>query len=176
VKRVTLLLLSILLVSAALAAVTVTNVTEWYVRAVAPPVWKLGNASFSPLLGGWWSSLGGLNVTYYRLRFVPGWREEYVVGRVVNSSPAVAHFEKVSEAGSGTYSIYLGGRLQLSNSQGGGPDVPLPAGILWSSTASGRYSVSAWLVFRSGATARQLVNFTAEPMSQLYSGEQGVRL
>jgi len=172
VKRVTLLLLSILLASAALAAVTVTNVTEWYVRAVAPPVWKLGNASFSPLLGGWWGPLGGLNVTYYRLRFVPGWREEYVVGRVVNSSPAVAHFEKVSEAGSGTYSIYLGGRLQLSNSQGGGPDVPLPAGILWSSTASGRYSVSAWLVFRSGATARQLVNFTAEPMSLLYSASR----
>jgi len=113
-----------------------------------------------------------LNVTYYRLRFVPGWREEYVVGRVVNSSPAVAHFEKVSEAGSGTYSIYLGGWLQLSNSQGGGPDVPLPAGILWSSTASGRYSVSAWLVFRSGATARQLVNFTAEPMSLLYSASR----
>jgi hypothetical protein len=172
VRRVTLLLLSILLASAALAAVTITNVTEWYVRAVAPPVWKLGNASFSPLLGSWWSPLGGLNVTYYRLRFVPGWREEYVVGRVVNSSPAVAHFEKVSEAGSGTYSIYLGGWLQLSNSQGGGPDVPLPAGILWSSTASGRYSVSAWLVFRSGATARQLVNFTAEPMSQLYTASR----
>jgi hypothetical protein len=165
-------LLSILLASAVLAAVTITNVSEWHVRAVAPPVWKLGNASFSPLLGSWWGPLGGLNVTYYRLRFVPGWREEYVVGRVVNSSPAVAHFEKVSEAGGGTYSIYLGGQLQLSSSQVSGPDVPLPAGILWSSTASGRYSVSAWLAFRSGATARQLVNFTAEPMSLLYSASR----
>jgi len=165
-------LFAVFAVAVAYAAVTITNISEWYVRAVAPPVWKLGNTSFSPLLGSWWGSLGGLNVTYYRLRFVPGWREEYVVGRVVNSSPAVAHFEKVSEAGSGTYSIYLGGRLQLSSSQGSGPDVPLPADILWSSTASGRYSVSAWLVFRSGATARQLVNFTAEPMSLLYSASR----
>ena len=48
----------------------------------------------------------------------------------------------------------------------------LPADILWSSIASGRYSVSAWLVFRAGATARQLVNFTAEPMSLLYSASR----
>jgi len=113
-----------------------------------------------------------LNVTYYRLLFLPGWQEEYVVGRVVNSSPATAHFERVAESGSGTYSIHLGGQLQLSNSQSSGPSVALPADILWSSVASGRYSVSAWLVYRAGATARQLVNFTTEPMSLLYSASR----
>ena len=171
-RRAGALLLASLAVVGALAAVTITNVSEWLVLAVKPPVWKSWNTSLHPVVSGAWFESGGLNVTYYRLLFVPGWPEEYVVGCVANSSPAVARFEKVSESGSGTYSIYLGGQLQLSNYQGAGPSVPLPADILWSSTASSRYSVLAWLVYRPGPTARQLVNFTAEPMSLLYSASR----
>ena len=160
-------LLAVLAVAAVYAAVTITNISEWAIHAVAPPVWKVGNASLYPLLDSSWSEVEGLNVTRYRLLFVPGWREEYTVGWVVNDGPAVARFEKVSEVGSGAYSIYLGGQLQLSNAQSSGPDVTLPADIRWDTTASSKYSVSAWLAFKSGATAKQLVNFTAEPMSLL---------
>ncbi|MCC5998598.1 MAG: hypothetical protein LM573_05930, partial [Thermofilum sp.] len=155
-----------------LAVVTITNVSEWHIVGVRPPVVKYWNSSLYPLVNGSWRDVGGLNVTYYGLLFVPGWQEDYVVGRVANTSRAVAHFEKLSEAGGGTYDIYLGSQLELSNSQASGSDVSLPASLRWSSTASNRYSVLAWLVFRSGATARQMVNFTAQPMSRLYTASR----
>jgi hypothetical protein len=172
VRRFEALLLVLVVCVGALAAVTITNVSEWHVQAVKSPIVKYWNSSLYPVVNGSWKGIGGLNITYYGLFFVPGWQEDYVVGRVANTSRAVAHFEKLSEAGSGTYNIYLGSQLELSNSQASGPDVSLPASIRWSSTASNRYSVLAWLVFRSGATARQMVNFTAQPMSRLYTASR----
>jgi len=121
VRRFEALLLVLVVCVGALAAVTITNVSEWHVQAVKSPIVKYWNSSLYPVVNGSWKGIGGLNITYYGLLFVPGWQEDYVVGRVANTSSAVAHFEKSLQAGSGTYSIYLGGQLQLSNSQASGP-------------------------------------------------------
>jgi hypothetical protein len=172
VRRFEALLLVLVACVGALAAVTITNMSEWHVQAVKSPIVKYWNSSLYPVVNGSWKGIGGLNITYYGLLFVPGWQEDYVVGRVANTSSAVAHFEKSLQAGTGTYGIYLGGQLQLSNSQNLGPDVSLPANIRWSSTAYNRYSVLAWLVFKSGPTGQQLVNFTAQPMSLLYTASR----
>jgi len=171
-RRIEALLLVFVTCVGVLAAVTLTNVSEWHVQAVKSPIVKYWNSSLYPVVNGSWKDIGGLNITYYGLLFVPGWQEDYVVGRVANTSYAVAHFENSTQAGTGTYSIYLGGQLQLSNSQASGPYVSLPASIRWINTANSRYSVQAWLAFRSGPTGQQLVNFTAQPMSLLYTASR----
>jgi len=112
-------------------------------------------------------------VTYYRVKFVPGWPELYTVGYFVPRDPGwSARLEAVGRSGTGQYAIALGGgQVQITESQNAGPYVPIAGGtpLDWRILATQRFSVLARAWFsQGGATAVQLVNFTAEPMSKLY--------
>jgi hypothetical protein len=48
-----------LLAVVAFAAVIITNVSEWRVFAVKPPVWKSWNTSLHPVVSGTWFESGG---------------------------------------------------------------------------------------------------------------------
>jgi hypothetical protein len=51
-------------------------------------------------------------VTYYRVKFVPGWPELYTVGYFVPRDPGwSARLEAVGRSGTGQYAIALGGQV-----------------------------------------------------------------
>ncbi|WP_258871758.1 hypothetical protein [Pyrobaculum aerophilum] len=129
------------------------------------------NASLYPLARGWYQ-LSDVNITYYYMKFMPGWPEQYVVGRFRARDPGwSARLVAVSRAGNpgGTYAISLGGQPQITDQQDAGPFVPTTAQLVWTTATTGRYSVLARAIFQQGGiTAWQWVNFTAEPMQRLY--------
>lgn len=169
-KRLALLLIA-LGVAAVYALFSFFNVTYWRVNATLPPVMKDFNASLYPLARGWYQ-LSDVNITYYYMKFMPGWPEQYVVGRFRARDPGwSARLVAVSRAGNpgGTYAISLGGQPQITDQQDAGPFVPTTAQLVWTTTTTGRYSVLARAIFQQGGiTAWQWVNFTAEPMQRLY--------
>ncbi|AFA38124.1 hypothetical protein Pogu_0097 [Pyrobaculum oguniense TE7] len=162
------LLLIALGMAAVYASLTFLNTTWWRVNASLPPVLKDFNSSLHPLARGWYV-LSDVNTTYYYMKFMPGWPEQYVVGQFRARDPGwQARLVAVGRSGSGTYAISLGGRVQITNTQDAGPFVPTTAPLVWTMTATTRYSVLARAIFQQGGiTAWQFVNFTAEPMSQL---------
>ncbi|MCS7104828.1 MAG: hypothetical protein NZ954_04605 [Thermofilaceae archaeon] len=158
-----------------LAAVTITNISEWRVRASASPLLKLGNYSVNPISHSSFSIYDGLNVTAYTLRFVPGWVEEYAVGRLEKRIPELStYLYREAQSGAASYWIYLGNVLQVSSTQVYGPLVSLPASLVWRSTATGSY----WLLTTArftvgGSRVQQLINFSARPLSLLYNASYG---
>ncbi|MCY0891898.1 MAG: hypothetical protein OWQ51_13200, partial [Pyrobaculum arsenaticum] len=105
-KRLALLLIA-LGVAAVYALFSFFNVTYWRVNATLPPVMKDFNASLYPLARGWYQ-LSDVNITYYYMKFMPGWPEQYVVGRFRARDPGwSARLVAVSRAGNpgGTYAI-----------------------------------------------------------------------
>ncbi|MEM3963553.1 hypothetical protein [Pyrobaculum sp.] len=167
-RRAASLLLIALGVAATYASLAFLNTTWWRVNASLPPVMKDFNTSLSPLARGWYV-LSDVNTTYYYMKFMPGWPEQYVVGQFRGRDPGwQARLVAVGRSGSGTYAISLGGQVQITNTQDAGPFVPTTAPLVWTMTATSRYSVLARAIFQQGGiTAWQFVNFTAEPMSQL---------
>ena len=168
-RRLALLLLGGLTV---LAALTFLNVARFEVNATLPPVSKNLNLSVYPLASARWAASDIYNVTYYRVRFVPGWPELYTVGYFVPRDPGwSARLEAVGRSGTGQYAIALGGQVQITESQNAGPPVPIAGAtpLDWRILATQRLSILAKAWFsQGGATAVQLINFTAEPMSKLY--------
>jgi hypothetical protein len=103
---------------------------------------------------------------------VLGWPELYTVGYFVPRDPGwSARLKAVGRSGAGRYAIALGRQVQITESQNAGPPVPI-AGVTpldWRTLATQRFSILARAWFsQGGATAVQLVNSTAEPMSKLY--------
>jgi len=183
VKRVTLLLLSILLASAALAAVTVTNVSEWHVRAVPPPLKKLagtdlGNPAYGVKRAVVYSSAeGGLNVTYVEVT-VPRCHRAVFDPILYISVSGTAPVRLEAASVTGAYASQLSANMSVSGSMqvrvaGGtivqrtGPPVAVSgsAGVrLEVLVGSGAplgvevTRVETWLYFNySGAQARQKV-------------------
>ena len=157
---------------ALLAAVTFINTAWLLVNASLPPVSKNLNVSLRPLADAWWAAAGDYNVTYYRVKFMPGWPELYTVGVFAPRDPGwEARLEKLAQTGTGQYAIALGGEMQITESQNAGPYVPVVADTTldWQILATQRLSIlaRAWFL-QGGVTAVQLVNFTAEPMAKLY--------
>ncbi|MEM2275309.1 MAG: hypothetical protein QXD46_08085 [Thermofilum sp.] len=153
------------------AAITITNITEWRIVAMGSPLVKLGNSSISPVSATGWYVYDGLNVTRYSLCFIPGWEERYDVGvlgrRIPVLSASLCREEQVGAAG---YRIYLGGQLQVSDTQVCGPPVQLPAALSWWTTASSGYWVLTTARFTvDSVKVRQFINFTAKPMTLLSS-------
>jgi hypothetical protein len=111
-------------------------------------------------------------VTYYGVRFVPGWPELYTVGYFVPRDPGwSARLEAVGRSGAGQYAIALGGQVQITERQNAGPPVPIAEAtpLDWQILATQRFSILARAWFNQGGiTAVQLINFTAEPMAKLY--------
>jgi hypothetical protein len=167
-RRLALLLLGGLTV---LAALTFLNVARLAVNATLPPVSKNLNLSVYPLASARWAPSDIYNVTYYRVKFVPGWPELYTVGYFVPRDPGwSARLEAVGRYGTGQYAIALGGQVQITESQNAGPPVPIAGAtpLDWRIHATQRFSILARAWFsQGGTTAVQLVNFTAEPMSKL---------
>jgi hypothetical protein len=157
---------------AVLAALTFLNVARLEVNATLPPVSKNLNLSVYPLASARWAPSDIYNVTYYGVKFVPGWPELYTVGYFVPRDPGwSARLEAVARSGAGQYAIALGGQVQITESQNAGPYVPIAGAtpLDWRILATQRFSILARAWFsQGGATAVQLVNFTAEPMSKLY--------
>jgi hypothetical protein len=154
------------------ASLTFVNVMQFVVNGSLPPVSKNLNTSLWPLADARWAAAGDFNVTYYRMKFVPGWPELYTVGYFVPRDPGwSARLEAVGRSGTGQYAIALGGQVQITESQNAGPPVPIAGGtpLDWRILATQRFSILARAWFsQGGVTAIQLVNFTAEPMSKLY--------
>jgi hypothetical protein len=154
------------------ASLTFVNVMQFVVNGSLPPVSKNLNTSLWPLADARWAAAGDFNVTYYRMKFVPGWPELYTVGYFVPRDPGwSARLEAVGRSGTGQYAIALGGQVQITESQNAGPYVPIAGGtpLDWRIFATQRFSVLARAWFsQGGVTAVQLANFTAEPMSKLY--------
>ena len=167
-KRAALLAVVALGIAAAYASLAFLNVVRWQVNASLPPVMKDFNTSLSPLARGWYT-LTDVNTTYYYIKFMPGWPEQYVVGQFRGRDPGwQARLVAVGRSGTGTYAISLGGQVQITNTQDAGQFVPTTAPLAWTMTATSRYSVLARAIFQQGGiTAWQFVNFTAEPMTQL---------
>ncbi|MGK0550006.1 MAG: hypothetical protein ABWU84_10335, partial [Pyrobaculum sp.] len=167
-RRAASLLLIALGMAAAYASLTFLNTTWWRVNASLPPVLKDFNSSLYPLARGWYV-LSDVNTTYYYMKFMPGWPEQYVVGQFQARDPGwQARLVAVGRSGSGTYAISLGGQVQITATQDAGPFVPTTAPLVWTMTATSRYSVLARAIFQQGGiTAWQFVNFTAEPMTRL---------
>ncbi len=168
-RNLALLLLGVL---ALLAALTFLNVVRLEVNATLPPISKNLNLSVYPLASARWVASDIYNVTYYGAKFVPGWLELYTVGYFVPRDPGwSARLEAVGRSGAGQYAIALGGQIQITESQNAGPPVPIARAtpLDWRILATQRFSIlaRAWLT-QGGATAVQLINFTAEPMSKLY--------
>jgi hypothetical protein len=168
-RRLALLLLGGL---AVLAALTFLNVVRLEVNATLPPVSKNLNLSVYPLASARWEASDIYNVTYYGVKFVPGWPELYTVGYFVPRDPGwSARLEAVGRSGTGQYAIALGGQVQITESQNAGPYVPIAGAtpLDWRILATQRFSILARAWFsQGGVTAVQLVNFTAEPMAKLY--------
>ncbi|MEM1663505.1 MAG: hypothetical protein QXD96_05210, partial [Pyrobaculum sp.] len=166
-----LLLLVVLGVAAALALVQFFNTTQWLVNASLPPVSKDLNTSLRPLADARFVYSGDFNVTYYYIKFMPGWPEIYQVGTFRDRHPGWwARLEALARSGNpgGTYAIALGGQTQITNTQDAGPYVATPAALVWQTTTTSRYSILARAWFnQGGAYAVQLINFTAEPMQRL---------
>jgi hypothetical protein len=157
---------------AVLAALTFLNVVRLAVNATLPPVSKKLNLSVYPLASARWEASDIYNVTYYGVKFVPGWPELYTVGYFVPRDPGwSARLEAVGRYGAGQYAIALGGQVQITETQDAGPPVPIAGAtpLDWRILATQRFSILAKAWFsQGGVTAVQLVNFTAEPMSRLY--------
>jgi hypothetical protein len=157
---------------AVLAALTFLNVVRLEVNATLPPVSKKLNLSVYPLASARWEASDIYNVTYYGVKFVPGWPELYTVGYFVPRDPGwSARLEAVGRYGAGQYAIALGGQVQITESQNAGPPVPIAGAtpLDWRILATQRFSILAKAWFsQGGTTAIQLVNFTAEPMTKLY--------
>jgi len=157
---------------AVLAVLTFLNVARFEVNATLPPVSKNLNLSVYPLASARWEPSDIYNVTYYGVKFVPGWPELYTVGYFVPRDPGwSARLEAVGRSGTGQYAIALGGQVQITDSQNAGPYVPIAGAtpLDWRILATQRFSILARAWFsQGGTTAVQLINFTAEPMSRLY--------
>ncbi|MCC6036119.1 MAG: hypothetical protein LM559_03605 [Pyrobaculum sp.] len=157
---------------AVLAALTFLNVVRLAVNATLPPVSKKLNLSVYPLASARWEASDIYNVTYYGVKFVPGWPELYTVGYFVPRDPGwSARLEAVGRYGAGQYAIALGGQVQITETQDAGPPVPIAGAtpLDWQILATQRFSILARAWFsQGGVTAVQLINFTAEPMSRLY--------
>jgi hypothetical protein len=157
---------------AVLAALAFLNVVRLEVNATLPPVSKNLNLSVYPLASARWAPSDIYNVTYYGVKFVPGWPELYTVGYFVPRDPGwSARLEAVGRSGAGQYAIALGGQVQITESQNAGPYVPIAGAtpLDWRILATQRFSILARAWFsQGGATAVQLINFTAEPMTKLY--------
>ncbi len=157
---------------ALLASLTFLNVTRLEVNATLPPISKNLNLSVYPLASARWAPSDIYNVTYYRVRFVPGWPEVYTVGYFVPRDPGwSARLEAVGRSGAGQYAIALGRQVQITESQNAGPPVPIAEAtpLDWRIHAAQRFSILARAWFnQGGTTAIQLINFTAEPMTRLY--------
>jgi hypothetical protein len=157
---------------AVLAALAFLNVARFAVNATLPPVSKNLNLSVYPLASARWAPSDIYNVTYYGVKFVPGWPELYTVGYFVPRDPGwSARLEAVGRSGAGQYAIALGGQVQITESQNAGPPVPIAGAtpLDWRILATQRFSILARAWFsQGGTTAVQLVNFTAEPMTKLY--------
>ncbi len=170
--RRALLLFTLLGIATIFASLTFTNVISLAVNASLPPVSKNLNTSLWPLADARWAAAGDFNVTYYRMKFVPGWPELYTVGVFAPRHPGwETRLEALARSGAGQYAIALGGQTQITESQDAGPyvavagDTPLD----WRLLATHRLSVLTQARFRQGGiTAVQLINFTAEPMAKLY--------
>ncbi|WP_193322596.1 hypothetical protein [Pyrobaculum calidifontis] len=121
-----------------------------------PPFYLTPNSTIFPLL-----AVSGLSL---RLKFMPGWWEDYVVGRL--SGPSPAWLVKTGEGGSpGYYEIWLGPNLQLKPTQSSGSPTPLQAPVRWATRSNTAYWVTANATASSCSQA--VANFTAEPMSRL---------
>jgi hypothetical protein len=157
---------------AVLAALTFLNVVRLEVNATLPPVSKNLNLSVYPLASARWAPSDIYNVTYYGVKFVPGWPELYTVGYFVPRDPGwSARLEAVGRSGAGQYAIALGGQVQITEIQNAGPYVPIAGAtpLDWRILATQRFSILARAWFsQGGTTAVQLINFTAEPMAKLY--------
>ncbi len=157
---------------ALLAALTFLNVVRLEVNATLPPISKNLNLSVYPLASARWAPSDIYNVTYYGVKFVPGWPELYAVGYFVPRDPGwSARLEAVGRSGAGQYAIALGGQVQITEAQNAGPPVPIAGAtpLDWQILATQRFSILARAWFsQGGTTAIQLVNFTAEPMAKLY--------
>lgn len=107
------------------------------------------------------------------MKFKRGWPEIYTVGQFrARYLGWAARLEVVGRVGNpgGTYAISLGGQVQITDAQSGGPYVPTSAPLTWYTGTTGRYSVLARAWFNQGGIyAWRWVNFTAEPMTRLYS-------
>jgi len=171
--RATSLALVALAAAGALALLAYFNASLWAVNATLAPVSKNLNQSVYPLAKAWYQFAGPYNVTYYYVKFKPGWPESYTVGIfAARDAGWQARLEVIDRSGNpgGTYSISLGGQVQITNKQDAGPYVSTTAPLAWSMATTGRYSILATAQFNKGGIyAAQLVNFTAEPMSKLAS-------
>ncbi|MFN3805344.1 MAG: hypothetical protein ACK4SY_09825, partial [Pyrobaculum sp.] len=99
-------LLTLLGVVAVFAALSFLNVTYHAVNATLPPVSKDFNLSIAPLAGGYFQYVGGYNVTYYYVKFMPGWLERYTIGQFRAGEPGwLAQLEAVARSGGGSYAI-----------------------------------------------------------------------
>jgi len=162
-----------LAVAGALALLAYFNASQWAVNATLAPISKNLNGSLYPLAKAWHQFVGPYNVTYYYVKFKPGWPETYTVGifaaRDTGWQARLTAQTRVGNPG-GTYSISLGGVAQITNAQDAGPYVSATAPLTWSMATTGRYSILATAQFNKGGIyATQLINFTAEPMSKLAS-------
>jgi hypothetical protein len=123
-RSLTLLLLGVL---AVLAALTFLNVARFAVNAALPPVSKNLNLSVYPLASARWAALDIYNVTYYRVRFVPGWPELCTVGVFRAEGPRL---ERAAGGGRqiwrGAVRHCAGGQVQITESQNAGPPCPSP--------------------------------------------------
>jgi len=171
--RATSLALVALAAAGALALLAYFNASQWALNATLAPISKNLNQSVYPLAKAWYQFVGPYNVTYYYVKFKPGWPESYTVGifaaRDSDWQARLIAQTRVGNPGE-TYSISLGGQVQITNTQDAGPYVSTTAPLAWSMATTGRYSILATAQFNKGGIyAVQLVNFTAEPMSKLAS-------
>ena len=170
-RRLFLLALLLLGGVALYAALSFINYARWSVNASLPPVSKNLNTSVYPLAKAWYQYQGEYNVTYYYIKFMPGWPELYTAGIFYGRDPGwSARLEALSRSGNpgDTYAIALGNAVQITPTQDSGPYVPTTVPLVWQNAATSRYSVLARAWFNQGGiTAVQLVNFTAEPMSMI---------
>jgi len=171
-RRAPLLLFTLLGIATIFASLTFINVIRLAVNASLPPVSKNLNTSLWPLADAKWAAAGDFNVTYYHMKFVPGWPELYAVGLFVPRDPGwEARLEALARSGSGQYAIALGGVTQITESQNAGSYVYISGDtqLDWQILAAQRFSILAGAWFRQGCiTAVQLINLTAEPMARLY--------
>lgn len=151
------------------AALYFANNAKWVVNATLSPASKVFNSSLYPLANAWFQYAGAYNVTYYYMKFMPGWPELYTVGAfAARGASWQGKLEAIGRSGSGVYAIALGNAVQITQSQDAGPYTPLTAPLNWYTVATSRYSVLACAWFnQSGVYVQQLVNFTAEPMREL---------
>jgi hypothetical protein len=129
-----------------LAVLAFLNVARFAVNAALPPISKNLNLSVWPLADARWAALDIYNVTYYRVKFVPGRPELYAVGYFVPRNPGwSAKLEAVDRSGAGQYAIALGGQVQITETQNAGPYVPIVGAtpLDWQILAIQRFSVLA---------------------------------